>query len=174
MESGSVYGYRKVTTDLRELGETCSRHRVARLMNSKGLVHQSVWRLQAMISWMSGRGHTRSTTRGLLVAVLMMLCMSGCHWVGGPVVTVKNVGASPLHQVQVEVGGAIVDVGQLGVGESVKLRPEIKADSAVRILYVDGGRAVSCDGDVYFTGNIYVVAEAEIGGGVCRVADVTD
>ena len=105
---------------------------------------------------------------------MMMLCMSGCHWVGGAVVTVKNVGAGPLHQVQVEVGGAIVDVGQLGVGESVKLRPKIKADSAVRILYVDGGRAVSCDGDVYFTGNIYVVAEAEIGGGVCRVADVTD
>jgi len=32
-------------------------------------------------------------------AVLTMLCMSGCHWVGGAVVTVKNVGASPLHQV---------------------------------------------------------------------------
>lgn len=127
-----------------------------------------------MISWMSGRGHTRSATRGLLVAVLMMLCMSGCHWVGGAVVTVKNVGAGPLHQVQVEVGGVIVDVGQLGVGESVKLRPKIKADSALRILYVDGGRAVACDGDVYFTNNIYVVAEAEIGGGVCRVADVTD
>lgn len=28
LECGSVYGHRKVTTDLRELGETCSRHRV--------------------------------------------------------------------------------------------------------------------------------------------------
>lgn len=37
LESGSVYGHRKVTTDLRELGETYSRHRVARLMKSKGL-----------------------------------------------------------------------------------------------------------------------------------------
>ncbi|CAQ44083.1 IS3 family transposase [Stenotrophomonas maltophilia] len=37
LESGSVYGHRKVTTDLRELGETCSRHRVARLMKSEGL-----------------------------------------------------------------------------------------------------------------------------------------
>ncbi len=37
LESGSVYGHRKVTTDLRELGETCSRHRVARLMKSAGL-----------------------------------------------------------------------------------------------------------------------------------------
>lgn len=36
LESGSVYGHRKVTTDLRELGETCSRHRVARLMKSEG------------------------------------------------------------------------------------------------------------------------------------------
>lgn len=37
LESGSVYGHRKITTDLRELGETCSRHRVARLMKSEGL-----------------------------------------------------------------------------------------------------------------------------------------
>ena len=37
LESGSVYGHRKVTTDLRELGETCSRHRVARLMKGEGL-----------------------------------------------------------------------------------------------------------------------------------------
>ncbi|WP_282273475.1 IS3 family transposase [Stenotrophomonas sp. PS02298] len=37
LESGSVYGHRKVTSDLRELGETCSRHRVARLMKSEGL-----------------------------------------------------------------------------------------------------------------------------------------
>ena len=37
-------------------------------------------------------------------AVSMMLCISGCHWVGGAVVIVQNVGASPLHQVQVEVG----------------------------------------------------------------------
>lgn len=32
-----MYVHRKVTTDLRELGETCSRHRVARLMKSEGL-----------------------------------------------------------------------------------------------------------------------------------------
>ncbi|EPJ6840213.1 IS3 family transposase [Pseudomonas aeruginosa] len=37
LESGSVYGHRKITSDLRELGETCSRHRVARLMKSEGL-----------------------------------------------------------------------------------------------------------------------------------------
>ncbi|MCY0389992.1 IS3 family transposase [Robbsia sp. Bb-Pol-6] len=37
LASGSVYGYRKVTIDLRELGETCSRHRVLRLMHGEGL-----------------------------------------------------------------------------------------------------------------------------------------
>lgn len=37
LESGAVYGYRKVCADLRDLGETCSRHRVARLMRAEGL-----------------------------------------------------------------------------------------------------------------------------------------
>jgi putative transposase len=37
LESGTVYGYRKVCADLRDLGETCSRHRVARLMKDEGL-----------------------------------------------------------------------------------------------------------------------------------------
>lgn len=31
LESGGVYGYRKVTDDLRELGESCGKHRVYRL-----------------------------------------------------------------------------------------------------------------------------------------------
>lgn len=37
LESGTVYGYRKVCEDLRDLGEACSRHRVARLMRAEGL-----------------------------------------------------------------------------------------------------------------------------------------
>lgn len=37
LASGGVYGYRKVTMDLRESGETCSRHRVLRLMRTEGL-----------------------------------------------------------------------------------------------------------------------------------------
>ncbi|MDM4772955.1 IS3 family transposase [Solimonas sp. SE-A11] len=37
LASGGVYGYRKVTLDLREAGETCSRHRVRRLMKAEGL-----------------------------------------------------------------------------------------------------------------------------------------
>lgn len=37
LESGCVYGYRKVHDDLKELGERCGKHRVARLMRSAGL-----------------------------------------------------------------------------------------------------------------------------------------
>ena len=37
LESGAVYGYRKITRDLRELGEPCGKHRVARLMRQSGL-----------------------------------------------------------------------------------------------------------------------------------------
>lgn len=40
LESGTVYGYRKVCADLRDLGERCGRHRVARLMHAEGLKAQ--------------------------------------------------------------------------------------------------------------------------------------
>lgn len=40
IESGGVYGHRKIAKDLRELGESCSRHRVARLMKIEGLRSQ--------------------------------------------------------------------------------------------------------------------------------------
>ncbi|GGC25345.1 transposase [Pseudoduganella buxea] len=41
LESGSVYGYRKVSDDLRELGEQCGINRVHRLMRSAGLRSQT-------------------------------------------------------------------------------------------------------------------------------------
>lgn len=41
LESGGVYGYRKIHSDLRELGEGCGKHRVARLMGSEGLRSQT-------------------------------------------------------------------------------------------------------------------------------------
>ncbi|HEC1605889.1 IS3 family transposase [Pseudomonas aeruginosa] len=41
LESGGVYGYRKIHDDLRELGESCGRHRVARLMRGEGLRSQT-------------------------------------------------------------------------------------------------------------------------------------
>lgn len=37
LSSGGICGYRKITLDLRESGEACSRHRVRRLMNVEGL-----------------------------------------------------------------------------------------------------------------------------------------
>ena len=40
LESGGVYGYRKLTLDMRDLGESCSRHRVAKLLRSAGLKAQ--------------------------------------------------------------------------------------------------------------------------------------
>jgi putative transposase len=40
IESGGVYGYRKLTLNMRDLGETCSRHRVARLLRCEGLKAQ--------------------------------------------------------------------------------------------------------------------------------------
>jgi putative transposase len=37
LESGGIYGYRKVTRDLRDLGEHCGKHRIERLMRLEGL-----------------------------------------------------------------------------------------------------------------------------------------
>ena len=44
LESGSVYGYRKVCDDLRDLGEICGKHRVYRLMRNEKLRSQTGYR----------------------------------------------------------------------------------------------------------------------------------
>lgn len=44
LESGGVYGYRKLTLDMRDLGESCGKHRVARLLNREGLRSQTGYR----------------------------------------------------------------------------------------------------------------------------------
>lgn len=44
LESGTVCGHRKVCADLRDLGEACSRHRIARLMKGEGLRAQRGYR----------------------------------------------------------------------------------------------------------------------------------
>ena len=44
LESGAVYGYRKVHSDLRELGERCGKHHVARLMRREDLRSQTGYR----------------------------------------------------------------------------------------------------------------------------------
>ncbi len=47
LESGGVYGYRKVTHDLRDLGECCGKHRVYRLMKQEKLHAQIGYRRRA-------------------------------------------------------------------------------------------------------------------------------
>lgn len=37
LASGAVYGYRRITPDLREAGKTCGRHRERRLLKNDGL-----------------------------------------------------------------------------------------------------------------------------------------
>lgn len=44
LESGGVYGYRKLTLDMRDLGERCGKHRVARLLKREGLRSQTGYR----------------------------------------------------------------------------------------------------------------------------------
>ncbi len=44
LESGGVYGYRKIHQDLREAGEACGKHRMARLMRREGLRSQTGYR----------------------------------------------------------------------------------------------------------------------------------
>jgi putative transposase len=44
LESGTVYGYRKITSDLRDGGEACGKHRVYRLMRQAGLSAQRGYR----------------------------------------------------------------------------------------------------------------------------------
>lgn len=44
LESGGVYGYRKIHDDLRDLGETCGINRVYRLMKAEGLRSQTGYR----------------------------------------------------------------------------------------------------------------------------------
>lgn len=41
LESNGVYGYRKLTLDMRDLGERCGKHRVVRLLKREGLHSQT-------------------------------------------------------------------------------------------------------------------------------------
>ncbi len=130
-----------------------------------------------MISWKSIRASEcllrRGAYRACIVAVLAFSA-SACGWLTGAVVTVENVGAHQLDQIRLEVGGGTVEIKSLDAGEKVSVRPEINGDSSLRIHYRQSNEDAVCDGDVYFTNNLRVRVEAEIGGGVCRVVDVTD
>lgn len=51
MESRGVYGYRKLTMDMRDLGERSGKHRVARLLKLEGVRFQTGYGL-----WLGSRG----------------------------------------------------------------------------------------------------------------------
>ena len=48
LESGGTYGYRKITHDLRDLGERCGKHRVYHLMRAEGIKSQTGYRRRSM------------------------------------------------------------------------------------------------------------------------------
>lgn len=52
LESGGVYGYRKITMDMKALGETCGRNRILRLMKGAGISAQRGYKRRA--SYKSG------------------------------------------------------------------------------------------------------------------------
>lgn len=59
LESGGVYGYRKLTLDMRDLGERCGKHRVARLLKTlrrlAGEAPRRRTQRPAASSWRTGR-----------------------------------------------------------------------------------------------------------------------
>ena len=58
LESGGVYGYSKLTLDMRDLGERCGKHRVASLLKLEGLRSQTGFlRDHNLVSSMSRRGN---------------------------------------------------------------------------------------------------------------------
>jgi len=55
LEGGGVHGYRKIHSDLREHGELCSKNRVHRLMQLKGLSSGRVSQATSA-PWVGARG----------------------------------------------------------------------------------------------------------------------
>lgn len=100
--------------------------------------------------------------------------LQGCDWLSDPVIVVKNVERDVIHDISLEVGGGAVDLGAIPAGESRAAKPEIAADSSLVVTYYENNARVVCHGDVYFTNNLYVRVEADVGGGVCRIAEVAD
>ncbi len=67
LASGGVYGYRKLTLDMRELGERCSKHRVAKLLKQEGLQAQRGYRRRpSRPSWSACRGRTQCAGAAVL------------------------------------------------------------------------------------------------------------
>ncbi|QKW57715.1 hypothetical protein [Stenotrophomonas sp. NA06056] len=98
--------------------------------------------------------------------------VQGCGWFSDPEIIVRNAGGVAVYNVKLEVGGGTIEVGSISVGESRKVNPKVVMDSSLLVLYVENGKDFVCRGDVYFTNNLYVKVEADVGGGVCRVREV--
>lgn len=72
MACGAVYGHRKITLDLRKAGETCSRHRVRRLVKREGLRAQVGYGSKPRF-WVTDITDIRTYEGWLLVAAVMDL-----------------------------------------------------------------------------------------------------
>lgn len=116
----------------------------------------------------SGRIHS------CLAAVVLSLGLQGCDWLSDPVIVVKNVGLDVIYDVSLEVGGGVVGVGSISFGESRVVKPEVAADSSLVVTYYENNVRVVFHGDVYFTNNLHVKVEADVGGGGCRIGEVAD
>lgn len=68
----------------------------------------------------------------------------------------------------------MVGVGPIPVGESRVVKPEVATDSSLLLTYYESSVRVVCYGDVYFTNNLHVKVEADVGGGVCRIAEIAE
>lgn len=90
LKSGGVYGYRKITMDLRDLGECCGKHRAYRLMRREGLRSQTGYRgrrgsfgkpqLLPPTAWSSGLMFRRRTRPGSPTSLISGLMKVGCIW----------------------------------------------------------------------------------------------
>ena len=90
LESGGVYGYRKITHDLRDLGERCGKHRIYRLMKRKGYAPKSaIVAAQAVmvghrsllrINWSSNLMSKRRIRSGSPISPTSGPTKAGCIW----------------------------------------------------------------------------------------------
>jgi hypothetical protein len=113
LESGGIYGYRKIQRDLRDIGERCGKHRVRRLMKQAGLKAQVGYRrpriksglasvvapnrlqqqfvvAQPNETWVSDITHTR---RLVVLGGDPGFVLAPCHWLVDAITDQEGTGA---------------------------------------------------------------------------------
>ena len=105
LASGTVYGYRKITTDLRDLGERCGKHRVYRLMRVEGLRSQTGYRRRAggmasQLLWLRNSWRNSSTSKhrtkpGSPTSPTFAPMKAGFIWRASRICSVANWSATP-------------------------------------------------------------------------------